>query len=568
MLRSIELIISVLAVLKAGGAFVPLEPGQPQARLAYMLDNSGASVLLIQKLLQANLPTFAGKMIFLDSLENILAKQPNTNLDFHLVPDNLAYIVYTSGSTGKPKGVLNTHAGAVNYLTYLQKTYALSQDNTVLQLASFSFDASVRDLLGPLTTGAKIVILSDQALHDPLLILKSIRQYHVTAILSIVPTLLRNLLITDESEEEPFHTLRLMLISGETLHWHDWEKAKAVLGEQLRLVNQYGPTECTMTSSYYPLIQPDNDGVDVPIGRPIPNAFFYLLDDHLNPVPAGVTGNVYIGGVGLARGYAQQAGLTAQMFIPHPFSQEPGARLYKTGDLARFRPDGTILFLGRRDNQVKLRGIRIELAEIETVLRQHPQISDTAVTLHEDTEGDHQLIAYIVLRSGETLSTSDLRNTLHSQLPAYMIPSAFFYIETLPRLPNGKLDRQALPAPDGERPTLATAFIAPQTPVEEQLAEIWADVLRLSRVGIHDDFFELGGHSLLATKVLARINQTFHIELPLRTLFEAATIADLALCIIQQEFEMEDDLAALLAEIEELSPYETQKQLSEGGFSK
>jgi surfactin family lipopeptide synthetase A len=525
--RSLEMVVGLLGILKAGGAYVPLDPEYPKARLAYMLADAQADFLLAKERLLENFPKFKGQALCLDRDRGLFEREQQENPDTTLEPDNLAYVIYTSGSTGNPKGVLGYHRAVLNYLSYLRETYNLNGTDIVLQLPSLSFDASVRDIIGPLTAGARLIIVNDFDAKQPAALLSKIKEHGVTCLLSIVPTLLNGLLEAGRSGSGFYNSIRLILVSGEALTTSTCEKTKEFFPSTL-LVNQYGPTECTMTSTYHPVIEAQSNYI-TPLGSPIPNARIYILDNHLRSQPIGIPGEIYIGGVGLARGYMDSPELTAERFIPDPFRTVPGARLYKTGDLARYRNDGNVEFLGRIDHQVKVRGFRIELGEIEAVLTQHPAVQQAVAVVREDIiPGDNRLVAYIVLNKDEAPATDDLRNFLKSKLPEYMIPLAFVVLDAFPLTPNRKVDRRALPAPERSRPELESRRVPPRNPVEQHLADIWAEVLKLEQVGIHDNFFELGGHSLLATQVISRVRDALQLEVPLRALFENPTVASLA----------------------------------------
>jgi amino acid adenylation domain-containing protein len=567
--RSLEMVVSLLGVLKAGGAYVPLDPEYPKARLAYMLAQTEVDFLLTRERFMESLPEFKGNVVCLDRDCGLFEREGEGNPDTTLEPDNLAYVIYTSGSTGKPKGVLSCHRGVVNYFSYLRQTYDLNNADTVLQLPSLSFDASVRDLIGPLTVGAQVVITNDLDAKEPAALLSKIRERSVTCLLSLVPTMLNGLLEAGRSSPLLYDSVRLILVSGEALTIASCQKAKAVFGHRTWIVNQYGPTETTMTCSYHRVLEADNNRRIAPLGRSIPNARMYILDSHLNLVLTGIRGELHIGGVGLVRGYAKSTDLTAERFIPNPFSDEPGARLYKTGDLARYLPDGNIEFLGRLDHQVKIRGFRIELGEIEAVLGQHPAVRHAVAVAREDLPGDNRLVAYIVPNTEQAPTTSDLRNFLKTKLPEYMLPSAFVLLDAFPLTPNRKVDRRALPAPDHGRPDLKEAFVAPRTAVEELLAGIWAEVLGLERVGVHDNFFDLGGHSLLATQIMSRTRGAFRLDLPLRSLFEKPTINEFAAVLAEEggDGTAEEDLARVLGELESLSDEEAERLLTGEGPS-
>ena len=526
--RSFDMVVSVLAVLKAGGAYLPLDLDYPQARLAYILENARPHLLLTQQTLEAQLPAFEGEKICLDRDQELWVQEDGSNLPTTATAENLAYIVHTSGSTGQPKGVLSTHRGATNYLAFLADRYALSASDVALQIATLSFDASVRDLLGPLSVGAKVVLIEQEDAKDPVVLLNTMRQQDVTCLLSVVPTLLRGMV---EAAESPRHapSIRLMLLSGESLQADDCRNAQALFGSQVQLVNQYGPTECSMTSSYYQVVDPTLEQSAIPVGRPIDNAQIHILDEQLNPAPIGVCGEVYITSPGLARGYLNRPAIAAAQFLPNPFSPVPGMRLYRAGDVARYRADGTIELRGRVDHQIKIRGVRVELGEIEAVLNQHPDVQRAAVTYHQQGGNEGRLAAYLVAES-EAPSINSLRGFLKGFLPDAMIPSAFIVLDALPLTTNGKVDRRALPAPEHTSLDLGTAYAAPQTETEEQLAQIWMEVLGIDRVGIDDNFFDLGGDSFKSIRVVRKFGDSMRVF----DLFKHPTIRTLAAALSEE----------------------------------
>jgi len=633
--RSLEMIIGLLGILKAGGAYVPLDSTYPQERLAFTLEDSSVSVLLTQKKLVEKLPPHSARVVCLDFDQVEISQQSEENATSEVTPDNLTYVIYTSGSTGKPKGVSIIHRGVVRLVK--ETNYVnLNAEEVFLQLAPISFDASTFEIWGSLLNGARLVVMPP---HTPSLqeLGQAIRQYHVTT-LWLTAGLFH--LMVDEQLED-LKNVRQLLAGGDVLSVPHVKKLLHQLNRCI-LINGYGPTENTTFTCCYAITDPSQIGNSVPIGRPIANTQVYLLDTQMQLVPIGVAGELYIAGVGLAKGYLNRPDLTEEKFIPNPFSNEPGSRLYKTGDLARYLPDGNIEYLGRIDNQVKIRGFRIELGEIEALLGQHPDVLSAAVIDREDTPGNKRLVAYVVSNlipdrilyhsecqleldgnaitlHAENISTGgvalvgvpaldkgrsvrlhlqlpgeaeprwfsgtvvwsrppqagvqfqlapseqtlvdqsfaylletqglwktlqralsgSLRDYLKQKLPEYMIPSAFVLMKALPLTPNGKIDRRALPAPDSFHNKQKDKFVGPRTPTEAKLAAIWAEVLGVQESSINDNFFELGGHSLLATQIISRIRQAFAIELPLRHLFEAPTIASLSE-IIETALDTED----------------------------
>ncbi|MEH1952720.1 amino acid adenylation domain-containing protein [Nostoc sp.] len=529
--RSLEMIVGLLGILKAGGAYVPLDPAYPSERLAFILEDTQTPVLLTQEKLLNNLPPHQAQVICLDSnwQENIQNSQENPVNETTV--DHLIYVIYTSGSTGQPKGVMIPHRGICNQLYWKQTTFGLTQADKVLLTISFSFDPSVWQIFWPLCFGGQLFMARPGGHKDPAYLVKVITEQQIT-VLALVPSILRVLL--EEKGIENCRFLRHIICGGEALPGELIEHFFAQLNLDNVLHNCYGPTEASIDTTFWTCQRGTNYAI-APIGRPITNAEIHILDENLQPVPVGESGELHIGGIGLARGYLNRPELTIDKFIFNPFSSEPGARLYKTGDLARYLSDGNIEFLGRTDYQVKIRGFRIELGEIEAILGQHPALTQTIVIAREDVIGDKQLVAYIVASPEKIPSQVELRRFLSGQLPEYMVPSFFVFLDTLPLNVNGKIDRRALPAPDTFALSLSTNFVPPQNSTEEILANIWARVLRLEQVGIHDNFFELGGNSLLATQVMSRVRQAFRIEIPLQLLFENPTIATLAQAITQNQ---------------------------------
>jgi amino acid adenylation domain-containing protein len=492
-----------------------------------------------------------------------LAQQRDENPLPQTSAGNAAYMIYTSGSTGTPKGVVNVHRGLLNRLQWMQETYRLTAADRVLQKTPFTFDVSVWEFFWPLISGARLIVARPGGQRDSAYLVQVIKSQQITT-LHFVASMLQVFLQAPGIEE--CISLKHVFCSGEALSYdleqRFFERSSAAL------YNLYGPTEASIDVTAWECRR-DNTAKVVPIGKPIANTQIHILDSHLNPVPIGVAGELHIGGDGLARGYLNRPELTAEKFIRNPFSTDPETRLYKTGDFARYLPDGNIEFLGRIDNQVKIRGYRIELGEIEAVLGQHPAVREAVVLSREDTPGDKRLVAYVVGTPGAIPSSSELRTFLQQKLPEYMVSPTFLFLESLPLTSNGKLDRKALPAPDQNRPEMEHTYTAPRTPVEELLANIWDEVLNLDKVGIHDNFFDLGGHSLLATQVVSRVWKTFQVELPLRALFEAPTVAGLAAEIERARANMaaHENVTVLLAELESLSDQEAKHRLNESSKS-
>lgn len=516
--RSAELLIGLLGILKAGGAYLPLDPALPRERANYMVTEAGACALVTCDRLDD--PAIAPAVRRFDMDSQAPVEDAGDGLpEPRVSPSNLACVVFTSGSTGQPKGVMMPHEGVVNYLRFLWANYALESEDRVLNVATIGFDASIRDFFGPLGSGAAAVLVTGAGTLDAGHYWRVIVQHRITRLLSITPSFLRVLCQAAASSSTP-HRLREILTSGEALDAALVSKVRATMGKAVRVVNQYGPTECTMTSTWS--AAGDETQGTVAIGRPLPNASAYVLDKHMAPVPVGVTGELYIGGVGLTRGYLGRPDLTAERFVPNPFGE--GERLYRTGDHVRWDAEGQLHYLGRTDFQVKLRGIRVELNEIVSALNALPEVEQSAVLVQG--EGDEQrLVAYFVAVQPD-LTVEGIVAQLKTRLPDALIPNAFVPLDTIPLTPNGKLDRNALPAL--EKSLLRSRFSLPQSEAEHAIAEIFSSLLGVERVGRDDNFFMLGGHSLLAIRVVARIEDSFGVRPALRTLFERPTVSALA----------------------------------------
>ncbi|OBQ35366.1 MAG: non-ribosomal peptide synthetase, partial [Anabaena sp. MDT14b] len=537
--RSLEMIVGLLGILKAGGAYVPLDPMYPQERLAFMLEDSAVPVLLTQQRLVDKLPKHEAQVVCLDTQWEAISEYSEKNIGDTVNAQNLAYVIYTSGSTGKPKGVTIPHLSVVNYITAVNIEYGIKKCDSfaaagsadrILQFSSISFDVSAEEIYTSLTSGATLVLRTDSMLDSVGIFLQKCRDWKLTVL--VLPTAYWHELTLFLSQEKftlPL-SLRLVIIGGEKALTERLQTWLEYVGQRVSLVNNYGPTEATIGATIYDLSAAKTASAALPIGRPIRNVQTYVLDRSLQPVPIGIPGELYIGGDGLARGYLNQPDLTEEKFIPNPFSKEPGSRLYKTGDKARYLPDGNIEFIGRIDNQVKIRGFRIELGEIEAVLNAHPQIQQAVVIVTEDIPGDKRLVAYLV-KSDEFLTNKQIRDFLKQQLPEYMLPSVFVTLDTIPLTPNGKIDKKALPIPDGV--SREVEYIAPRTPSEEIIANIFATVLNQQNIGINDNFFSLGGHSLLATQLISRLRLAFSLEIPLRAVFESPTVTQLDIAIAQ-----------------------------------
>ncbi|MEH2398834.1 MAG: amino acid adenylation domain-containing protein [Nostoc sp.] len=516
--RSLEMVVGVLGILKAGGAYVPLDYAYPQERLAFMLQDAQVSVLLTQEKLKAGLPNHQAEIICLDTNWQSIDYGLD-NPTHNITSNNLAYVIYTSGSTGQPKGVQIQHQSAVNLLNAVAKEPGLTAEDTLLSVTSLSFDIAVSEIFLPLSVGAKLVLVSREVAADGTQLLKALTTSGAT-FMQPTPVTWRLLLAAGWQGSPQLK----MISTGEAL---PRELANQLLPKGACLWNLYGPTETTIWSTGYK-VTTGNKAIS--IGCPLANTQLYILDSHLQPVPIGISGELYIGGEGLARGYLNRPDLTAEKFISNPFSPNSKSRLYKTGDLARYLPDGHIEYLGRIDYQIKLRGFRIELGEIETVLLQHPGVKEGVVIVREDTSNENNLVGYIVAETGQdSLQViSQLRRFLKQQLPDFMVPTIFMALEAMPLTPNGKVDRKALPEPDASRPELEANYVAPRTPIEQQIADIWMQVLNVKRVGIYDNFFELGGYSLVGIQVVSRVRQALQVEILMSNLFELPTVADLA----------------------------------------
>ncbi|MRG92278.1 non-ribosomal peptide synthetase, partial [Polyangium spumosum] len=517
--RSLEMMVGLLGILKAGGAYVPLDPGYPRDRLAFMLEDARPAVLLTQERLEGRLPAHEFVTVHLDAGAAPWQEQPITPPDVGVGPDNAIYVIYTSGSTGRPKGVLNTHRGVDNRLRWMQRAYGLNTSDAVLQKTPLSFDVSGWELWWPLLEGARMVIAAPEGHKDPRHLAALIEERGVT-VTHFVPSMFGVFLAATEPRERA--SLRLVFTSGEALPSHLRDSWYA--GSQGELHNLYGPTEAAIDVTSH-ACRPEEEG-PVPIGRPIDNTRTYVLDDDLRPVPVGVAGELYLSGVQLARGYLNRPELTADRFVPDPYSPEAGARMYRTGDLSRWREDGELEFLGRIDHQVKVRGFRIELGEIEAALATHPLVRACVVVAREDVSGDKRLVAYVEAAE-QAWSPSALRDHLGATLPEYMVPSAFVRLTALPLNPSGKVDRKALPSPEATRGAEAS-YVAPRTETERALVAIWEELLEVRPIGAHDDFFLLGGHSLLAIRVVSAVKARLGLELTVATLFQQSTVASLA----------------------------------------
>jgi len=529
---ALDFAVAVLAVLKSGGACVPLDPNYPAERLAYMLEDAQAPVVITAKgMLPDALPS-ACEVLFLADKADVLSRQPRTNPNSGAKPGDIAYVIYTSGSTGKPRGVLLPHAGLVNYNATAARVYAIGPDDRVLQFCSVSFDIAVEELFITWLSGATLVLRSEMPLAVPQF-LEWVEQQRVTVL--DLPTAYWHEWVHHFPElKKPVpQGLRLVVVGGEKASSAAYATWRGSVGDRVRWINSYGPTEASVSITCYEPKFAAGDPIpdNIPIGRPWANCRIYLLDRHLNPVPVGVPGELHAGGVCVAQGYLNRPELTAQKFVSDPFSPDPAARLYKTGDLARYLPSGEIEYLGRGDDQVKIRGFRVELGEIESALAKHPGVGELAVIARPDAAGEKRLVAYLTPAKNAKPSTAELRGYLQQRLPDYMVPSTFVVLDAMPLTPNGKIDRRGLHEPEGEASSGETA--AATDAFQARLVRIWEDVLGKKPIGIRDNFFELGGHSLLAARLMHRLGQAIGKTVPLAMLLQAPTIEQLAALLNQ-----------------------------------
>jgi amino acid adenylation domain-containing protein len=528
-----QMIIALLGILKAGAGYVPLDPEYPVGRLRYVLDDTGAQLLLTQEHLGSLFPGYDGEIVCLDGQQEYISKMSAEPVAGAAAPSDIAYVIHTSGSTGKPKGVLVTHRSLTNHSSAVNKHFELAAGDRVLQCRSLSFDAAAEEIFPPLLHGATLMLGSDPLRQT----FRALTQQVIdtkTTFLSI-PTAYWHSWVAEEDclvRLASESSLRTMIVAGERAYRQALRTWKKWVGEGVRWFNVYGPTEGTITSAIYePGADWEKDGPSsVPIGYPIENVQAYILDNRMQLAPAETDGELYLGGEGVAVGYLNAPGMTAERFLPDPFSGMQGRRLYRTGDLARMGADGCIEFLGRADHQVKLRGYRIELSEIELALSEHSEVRACVAMVHEDDQENKTLVCYVVASEGATVSAGELTAFLRRQLPWFMIPASILVVDEFPMTPNGKIDRNALRSMD---PGVSrdVGHTAPRTPVEAAVASIWEEVLDRQNISIDADFFQSGGHSLLAASLISRIRSRLKVSIPARVLFESPTVAGLAAAV-------------------------------------
>jgi len=528
--RSLDFAVALLGVLKAGGVCVPLDPNYPNERLALMLGDVAAPIVLTERgLLGATVPE-GTRVVHLSEERRGIAGEPHSNPGSGAIASDIAYVIYTSGSTGRPRGVLLPHAGLVNYTSAAAELFGLHPGDRMLQFCSISFDAALEEIFSTWAAGATLVFRSEEVSLEPSEFLSWAASQRITVM--DIPTAYWHewvYALPALAQKAPAG-LKLVIVGGEKSFPEAYSTWHKLVGNRVRWINTYGPAEASIVAtSYEPNVQAGDDSPAVlPIGRPVANARVYLLDPDLNPVPVGVPGELHIGGAGVAAGYLNLPQLTEEKFIPDIFSDLPSARMYKTGDLARYLPGGEIEFLGRRDNQVKIRGFRVEPGEIESVLTQHPGVHEAAVVLREDLPGNKRLVSYVVRSPLENATESELRRHVQTRLPEYMVPSEFIFLESMPLTPNGKIDRRALPTAKVDSPVETTHAETANDPQQERLIHIWEELLGRKPIGIRDNFFDLGGHSLLAARLMHRLKQVFGKSVPLSVLLQAPTVEQLA----------------------------------------
>jgi len=558
--RSIETCVALLGILKIGAVYVPLDPKYPADRIAFVAKDAGLRVVVVGRSVDGSVLEPSATLVSLERDWNAIMQEDACDPPVEVTANDAAYVIYTSGSAATPKGVIGLHRGILNRVSWMQEVYPFEPNEVCCQKTSLSFVDSIWETLGPLMSGATLAVIPDETVKDVRQLVRTLDQLRVTRIV-LVPSLLAAILAARDDLDALLPCLKYWLCSGEALPVELAREFRAALPHS-KLINLYGSSEVAADATWHEVADVSER---VPIGRPIANTEAYILDQHLRPLPIGVTGELHIGGHGLARGYLGLPALTAAKFVPNPFGNEAGARLYKSGDLARRLPDGTIEYVGRHDSQIKLRGFRIELCEIESALEQHPTVRSAVVVAQQAPSGEKILIAYVLPRQGREISAAALRTAASGKLPDYMIPADFIITESMALTPNGKIDRRALSEQSTGRHGSET--VLPRTPMEQELAEIWRTLLKVQQVGIHDNFFALGGHSLLATQVITRVRDVFRLSLPQRILFDAPTIAGLADAIARNEREpATNELDEVLREVEALTTDEAHDaMLSETG---
>jgi amino acid adenylation domain-containing protein len=560
--RSFEMVVAILGVLKTGAAYVPLDPTYPRDRIGFMINDTAARVVITQSHLARNIDGDA-ELICLDESWPAIANERDVNPLVAVSSSQIALVLYTSGSTGHPKGVMLEHHSMVNFATVAKATYGVQATDRVLQFGSLSFDLSAEEMLIALSSGACLVLRTAEMISSPGDFLARCQEWRLSVL--DLPTVYWHEL-TDALSKQNLTmppSIRVVIIGGEKASSDRISTWNNLVGDRVRLLNTYGPTETTIAVTLCDLSAraPAVSGNSSPIGRPYPNTAAYVLDGNLRPVPIGTPGELHIGGPGVARGYLNRPDLTSQKFIANPFSNDPTARLYKTGDVVRYDNDGNMEFLGRSDNQIKIRGFRVELEEIERAIRSHEAIENCVVIA---TDGDDKrLVAYLITTDNSQEPIADLRHALKAKLPSYMVPAAFEVIEEFPLLSSGKINRRALPEPQFNRPTTDATLDLPTTPLEEMLLGVWREVLKVDQIGINENFFDLGGHSLLAARLVSNIRSVLDVELNMVDVFEAPTISSLAEMLYPRVVQTESDteLARLIEELAALSDEEAQMLL-------
>lgn len=557
--RSIEMVVALYAVLKAGGAYVPLDPDYPKDRLAYMINDSDVRLVITQRQFSELLDEFDADVLILDEVESSEGyREEQGNLNITLDENNLAYMFYTSGSTGKPKGAMNTHAAIRNRVLWLQSTFLMTQNDRLLQKSPYSFDVSVWEFFWPHMCGASLIMAKPQGHLDTSYLWDVMKRESITFV-QFVPTMLQTFLSSDLSEDLPL--LKHVFLCGEPLSAALNERFCSTMSGQLH--NLYGPTEAAVFVTSWTSDRNLERSI-IPIGKAISDDEVYVLNDRYEQVSQGEIGELFISGIGLARGYHGRPDLTAERFVPDLYSKEPGSRMYHTGDLGRWLSDGNLECLGRNDDQVKVRGFRIELGEISNVLEQHTGVNQVVTVVREDQPGDQRITTYFIPNPVYSPSISELRNYLQKHLPDYMIPSYFIEMETFPLTPSGKTDRKLLPSPTVSRLMISQEYVPPQTYIQKELAQIWSGFFNFDEIGLDDNFIDLGGHSLVATQILVRCGHLFGVKVSLKDMLtQGTTIRSLAAIIETNLLADTDDaeLEALLSEMEHLSEAEIEALL-------